>query len=325
MNAKDREEREEESVENYAERLTKETKDKVKAADEQPDEPEEEPEPAVEVEDDDSDEERVTRRERRQARVKEFESRAERAEREASELRAQQNQLMQQLIALQQPKEQPVDYERQLDEQYESTEMELIRLRGVYSQRAQQYQQAGQEMPEAELRHFIRQQQQLELKKHSIIGDAYIRRNGYAAPDPRQQQAQMEVAALRAQHADVFANQAAALHVDYAFKRLRAEGKPDTLETAQAAVAEARRVILKQGPAGGKPTQAQKSKYTGSASGAGGQAGREPVPVIKLSEQGKKMADAALGHIKDEKKRYETWGKRMWEADKARKSASPKS
>lgn len=324
MNAKDRDDSDAERVADYADRVTKDIKDKVKAAEEQEDEPEEESEPAVEV-DDDPDDEPVTRREKRANRVKEFESRAERAEREASELRAQQQQLMQQLIAQQQPKEPPVDYERQLDEQYESTEMELIRLRGMYSQRAQQYQQAGQEMPEAELRQFIRQQQQLELKKHSIIGDAYIRRNGYSAPDPRTQQAQMEVAALKAQHADVFANQAAALHVDYAFKRLRAEGKPDTLETAQAAVAEARRVILKQGPTGGKPTQAQKAKYTGSASGAGGQAGREPVPVIKLSEQGKKMADAALGHIKDEKKRYETWGKRMWEADKARKAASPKS
>lgn len=322
MDAKTRE-KEEESVEDYADRLTKQTKDKVKAAEEQDDEPEEEPEPAVEV-DDDPDEEPVTRRERRQNRVKEFESRAERAEREAAELRVQQNQLMQQLISMQQPREPQVNHEQEFDQAYENTEMELIRLRGMYSQRANQYQQAGQEMPEAELKQFIRQQQQLEVRKQSLLSDAYVRSRGYTQPDPRQQQAQMEVAALKANHADVFANPDAAEYVNFAFNSLRRKGRPDSLETAQAAIAEARRVILKQGPTGGRPTQAQKAKYTGSASGAGGQAGREPVPVIKLSESGKKMADAAMPHIKDDKKRYELWGKRMWEKDKERKASERK-
>lgn len=306
-------------VEEQAERLTQQVRDKVKAAKE---EAADEPEDDVPDDDDEPETEEAagepTRKEKRANRWREVQERAERAERAAEAAMAQQQQIMQQLIAMQQPREPQVDPRQQLDDTYEKTELELIDLRRTYSMREHQYAQAGQQMPQEELLGFVRKQRDLEVRKQAAMSDYYVTQNGYRQ-DPRAQQVQTELAVLRAQHADVFANRAAAFHVDYAFKRMtQAEGKPDTIATAQEAIAEARRMVLKQGA---KPTQSSKAKYTGGSSGAGGgAAAREGTPVLKINESGKRMADMAYSHITDDNKRYETWMKAVYKKDRERKA-----
>jgi hypothetical protein len=308
-------------VEEQAERLTQQVRDKVKAAKE-----EEADEPADNEPDDDDepDTEEVegepTRKEKRANRWREVQERAERAERAAEAAIAAQQQLMQQFIASQQSREPQVDPRQQLDDTYEKTELELIDLRRTYSMREHQYAQAGQQMPQEELLGFVRKQRDLEVRKQAAMSDYYVTQNGYRQ-DPRQQQIQTELAVLRAQHADVFANRAATFHVDYAYKRMTmAEGKPESIATAQEAIAEARKVILKQGSSA-RPTQAAKSKYTGGSSGAGGGAAvREGTPVLKINDSGKRMADMAYPHITDDNKRYETWMKAVYKKDRERKA-----
>lgn len=309
-------------VEEQAERLTQQVRDKVKAAKEEP------PEPDDSDDDDDADEPadetegEPTRREKRANRYREMQERLEQSERRAEAAAAAQQQLMQQIIASQQPREPQVDPRQNFETAYEQTELELIDLRRTYSMRENQYAQAGQAMPQDELLGFVRKQRALEERKQGAWSDLYVQQRGYNQ-DPRAQQVQTELAVLRAQHSDVFANRAAALHVDYAYRRMtQAEGKPDTIATAHEAVAEARRMVLKQGGAP-KPTTASRSKYTGGSSGGGGAAVRDSgTPVLKIGESGKRMADMAYPHITDDKKRYETWTKAMYLKDRERKAQS---
>ena len=312
----------ESSVDEQAERLTQQVRDKVKAAKEEA-EPEPEEEEEGSDDSDEADEEpEPTRREKRANRVREFQERMERAERAAQAAMESQQQLMQQLIAMQQPREPQVDPRESFNKTYNQTEYELIELRGLYSQRAQEYAAAGHRMPREEVDSFIEKQRELELKKQQAWSDLYVQQNNFRQ-DPRAQQVQTELAVLKAQHADVFANKAASLHVNYAYQRMiHAEGKPDSITTAQAAIEEARKVVLKQGTTP-KPSAGAKAKYTSQGTGAGGSA-RDGTPVIKIGKEGERMADAALPHIKDDKKRYEMWGKMMYAKDRERKAAERK-
>lgn len=323
MDVKNREDTDTEetgSAEEADERRVREVKEKVKAAREEPkEEPEEESDEDVEDDSEDDEQGEPTRREKRANRYKEAMERAEAAERRAEALAAQQNQLMRQMLQAQQPREPQVDQRRQIEEEYEAVELDLIDLRSRYSQRAAQYHQQGMEMPREEMRQFIAKQRDLEFRKHNLIGEQFVRERNYGAPDPRMQQIQMEKEIIRVQNQDVFNSRPAQIHADYAFKRMLAEGKPDSLATLQAAVAEARQVVLKKGSPQ-KPSQNQKAKYTGASTGAGGPA-REGggVPVIKVSPEGRRMADAAFSHIKDDKKRYEAWGRLMYQKEQERR------
>lgn len=251
-----------------------------------------------------------TRKEKKRARYREQQERAERAERAYEQAMANQQALMQQLIASQQPRD-PVQQEKPFEEQYRSAELALVRFRQDYSRRANEYAQAGQQMPEAELMEYIDRQRELEWNKQAVMSRRYIETNNLLPQqsDPRQQQAQMELAVLRAQYADVTQNQQAALYTDYAYKRLRAEGKPDTIETARLAFEEARKTVLKKTPAAPRPTEAQRSRYTGQPNGAApARGGEEGGPkVIKMTKEMRRMADAAFSHIKDDKKRWKAW------------------
>jgi hypothetical protein len=312
------------SVDEQAERLTQQVRDKVKAvkkeeADkEEPEETDDDGDDDAEVETDDDPS--PTRREKRQNRWREMQEAREQAERRADAAMAAQQQMMQQLMAMQQPREPQVDPQESFNKTYNQTEYELIELRGMYSQRAQEYAQAGQRMPREEIDHFIGKQRELELKKQQAWSDLYVTQNNFRQ-DPRAQQVQTELAVLKATHADVFANKAAALHVNYAYQRMiHAEGAPDSIVTAQKAVEEARRVVLKQA-ATQKPSQGTKAKFTSQSTGAGGAARAGGTPVIRIGKEGERMADAALPHIKDDKKRYETWGKMMFAKDRERKAS----
>lgn len=282
-------------------------------------EPEDDGDDDDDVEIDDTDEEPVTRNERRQNRFREVAERAERAERAAEEMRAQYQQLMQQQMQLMQQQATPPQQGKSFEDSYREVEMELIRLRGDYSNRLQQYANAGRDMPQDELASYIDRNRDLEVRKQSLLSDNYIERNNLRPQqvDPRQQQIQMELAVIRAQNADVFQNRVAALHVNYAYQRMLAEGKPDTIQTASAAIEEARRVVLKKGPAGSatQPSQAQKARFTGQSAGGSGPAREQGQPQrIVMTKDMRRMADAALPHIKDDKKRWSTWYKQQHEA-----------
>lgn len=300
-----------------AERHINSVKEKVREAKEREREPEpdeDEEAEVVEVEEEDETD-TPTRREKRSNRYREEREAREAAERRAEVLAAQQNELMQRLIELQRPKEPEVDHQADLSKEYRATERELIRLRSEYSQRAAQYEQAGQRMPDAEIDEFIGRQEKLELRKHAIIGDNYVRERGLQAPDPRKLQQQMEISVLRAQNTDVFNNADAAEYVNYAYRRLLRSGQPDNIATVQAAVVEARKTILKKADSP-KPTQNQKAKYAGG--GVGGGSASE-TPVFRITEAGKRMADSAYSHIKDDNKRYQMWAKSQLEAQRKAK------
>lgn len=312
-------------VDEQAERLTQQVRDKVKAAKKEEEAAEEADDSSDDEGDDDAevetdDDPSPTRREKRQNRWREMQEAREQAERRAEAAMAAQQQMMQQILAMQQPQQPQADPRESYNKTYLETEKALIRLRGQYSQRAQAYAQAGHDMPDSEVEDFIVRQQELEFRKQEAYSELYVQKNNFRQ-DPRAQQVQTELAVLKATHADVFANKAAALHVNYAYQRMiHAEGAPDSIVTAQKAVEEARRVVLKQSTTQ-KPSQGTKAKFTSQSTGAGGAARAGGTPVIRIGKEGERMADAALPHIKDDKKRYETWGKMMFAKDRERKAS----
>lgn len=314
-----------EGVDSATERDIEKVKKAVREAEEPKPRREEAPDDDddVEIDDETEDDEggEPTRREKRQNRFREAQERAERAERAAEQLTAQQNQLMQQLIQMQQPRqaEAPV---KSFDDSYEEAEMGLISLRQEYAQRQHYYAQAGQPMPDAELKSYIARNRDLEVRKQSVLSDEYVRRNNYQQPDPGRQQAAMELAVVRAQYADVCQSRVAGLHVDYAYKRMLTEGRPDSIHTVQAAFEEARRVVLKRENST-KPTKNQQAKYTGQSTGAGGPARAEgstgPQRIVMTKDM-RKMADQAFPHIQDDKKRWKTWYESKSKVEASRKT-----
>lgn len=309
-----------ESAEESAERHIAKVRQRVK-------EPAESEPERDETDDDDSDDDgsdepddradgEPTRREKRQNRFREMQDRAERAERAAEAAAAAQQRIMEQLVAQRQPQEPQEDVEARERDAFVQVQQDQIELSRRYNARIRELQEAGQAMSDDEQRRFAGINYDIERRKTKVLADQYTRLNAPPPVDPAHQQRQAEISILRAQHADVFANRAAALHVDYAFRRMtQAEGRPDSLATAQAAIEEARKVVLKKGA----PTQATKSKYTGSSTGAGGPAREGGQHVVKMGPEAKRMADAAFPHIQDDKKRYEHWAKHQVAAGQRKK------
>lgn len=305
---------EEAALERDIERVKKASKEE--SEDPKPKKPESQDDDDDEVEfEDDGDDGDIpnepTRKEKKRARYREQQERAERAERAYEQAMANQQALMQQIIASQQQSREPAQPNKSFEDRYRDTEFELVDLRQEFSRRSMEYAQAQQNMPRDELARFIDRQREIEVRKQELLSERYIERNNLLPQqvDPRQQQAQMELAVLRAQYADVTQNQQAALYTDYAYKRLRAEGKPDTIETARLAFEEARKTVLKKTPSAPRPTEAQRSRYTGQPNGAApARGGEEGGPkLIKMTKEMRRMADTAYPHIKDDKKRWKLW------------------
>lgn len=110
----------------------------------------------------------------------------------------------------------------------------------------------------------------LDIRKTSLVVDM---KAAHEAPQRAQDE---RLKALRARNEDVWANPAALRYAEGEYNKRVARGEPDTLETHDAAAAEARQVILGKRP---PPDAAQRQRATGMSGGARGSTPDAPVKL----------------------------------------------
>jgi hypothetical protein len=103
--------------------------------------------------------------------------------------------------------------------------------------------------------------------------------------------------------------------------RAKAAREPITLQTFERAFESARKHFRLGHHANAAPSsESQRSRYAGAPRGGTGGGKEESSRQVKLSKADMKMADAALGHVKDPKLRYRMFAQRV-EKRQQKKSA----
>lgn len=111
----------------------------------------------------------------------------------------------------------------------------------------------------------------LEIRKIGIVSDMK------AAAEAPQRARDQAMAELRRRNPDIWENPAAIRYAEGEYNKRVARGEPDSVETHDAAAAEARLVILRKRPA---PDAAQRQRATGMS---GGTRGATPDAPVRLS------------------------------------------
>ena len=184
-------------------------------------------------------------------------------------------------------------------------------LQAVYDQQRElqlRYAKLSDSERESRYDEFYRQAQKLDIEKNKLIARDTARIEAQRA----QKQAQADL--IRTQNADIFnwrppganphSNPTGGAYFESVWKRMvLAEGKPDTYETMNAALAETRRVLkIGRSPS---PSEGLKSKFGGAPRGG---AAKEAPKSFPMTKQYKRMARAAYPHLPEEKA-IEKWVK----------------
>jgi hypothetical protein len=112
--------------------------------------------------------------------------------------------------------------------------------------------------------------------------------------------------AIMARHSDVFANPSAANWAQARRNQKLAEGRPDTMDTLDESMEEARR----QFKIGRQREESElRDRLGGAPRGGAVQRSETGRRTVKMTKTFKKMADAKFPHIKNDMERYKAWAK----------------
>lgn len=247
------------------------------------------------------------KRERGQNLVRQAQEEAAIARREAAELRGRME-----------------AYERQQQEQRAREEKsskdplddEVAAVRREYAAYVTRF-NAAQQKAIAEKRSLTQQEQEafdnegwtLKDRMDEINVRRALKKHAPAAPSADDAMRQANIARVRAAHADILQNPRGAQLFQARWALAIAEGKPDNEDTMNAA-ADAARAQLGLSPKNGRPapTEATKRRLSAHSQSSGSREEEEGRPLT-LTKEIRKMADMALPHIKDKKKRYEHYAR----------------
>jgi hypothetical protein len=245
------------------------------------------------------------KRERGQNMVKQAQEEAATARREAAELKGRLD-----AYEAQQRQTQQANQKDPLEE-------ETAAARREYASYVTRF-QAAQQRANAEKRGLTQQEQEAFDNEGWALKDRMdeinVRRHMKKhAPAPQATQAeaarQAQIARVRASHGDLLADQRSSQLFQAQWALALAEGKPDTEATMdEAADAVRRRVGLAPKSGRPAPTEATRRRLSAQPQSSGAREEEEGRPLT-LTREIRKMADAALPHIKDKKKRYEHYAR----------------
>jgi len=258
---------------------------------------------------------RETREDRKRDRGRRYNEERERDREEREQLRAQNERLIREIEASRRSAPPPQPKSLDEDEQIKrlnERRLKLIEDRKLLGERIALY---GGKMSDA--------QQDDILKKAEAIDDelyearAEIRERKRELTTPKKEELPEAITYMRAKYHHVLRVPAAARYAHGIYNTLVAKGKPESPDTIEDAYREAEREFR----LGNTDASAgQRAKYTGGTIGGGGGSNTGP-RTLKMTEDRKRNADAMFPQIKDERKRYEMYAKKVGPKILARESA----
>jgi|GEM_PF-6861953 len=209
--------------------------------------------------------------------------------------------LQQQLLSRQQQQEPEDPHRDELDDVYRQQEM----LFGAY----ERDQQAHALTPD-KVQEYQNRARQLEERKAELQYLRAAKRHGMTGQqtDPRAAAREVVQQQIRSEHADIASRQDAWGWATARYQQLRYQGLPDSMDTLNQVMDEARSQFglpPKRGRA--QPTASQRAKYTGMAKGGGSGEKQKGKGRIRMTREYKEMADAMYPEIEDDRERYQKW------------------
>lgn len=183
----------------------------------------------------------------------------------------------------------------------EEAELEAVRKEGERLLREWEARSASPDLTDEERADFRRRRDDLKVREGRAI---YRKVQREEAPPPQQAAQEREMMLLRARHPEVMSHQDAPRWAKVRYEQLILEGHPPGWDTTDIVMKEAR-ARYKLG--GARQDETLERKLTGHSKGAGGGGGEKK--SVTLSKTDVAMANAAFGHIKDEKKRLQMYAK----------------
>ena len=164
----------------------------------------------------------------------------------------------------------------------------------------------GDKMSSEEQEKIIREADEIDEQIYETRADLRDRKAELSRPreDPRDE----VISHLRSKYHHVLRNPSAARFALGTYQMLVARGKSEGPDTVEEAYREAEREFRLG--TGHEASAGQRAKYAGTPVGSAS-GGRDAPRTIRMTEERKKQADAAFGHIKDEAKRYEMFAKKV--------------
>lgn len=250
------------------------------------------------------------KKQRGQNLVRQAKEEAEAARREAAELRGRIEELAR---AQQRPQQQPQT------QQSDPLETELKGLQSeftAYNQRLSAAQQAAQSaqrpMTQEEIDKWNGEAWALQERMADLNYRRAAKRHEKPGVTAEQIQAQTLVTQVQSKHADLFQHERGSKLFEAQWRLELAEGKPDTWETMDAAADKVRQ-RLGMTPRGGRPapTAATRARFSAQSQSAGSAGDDSDTKPMVFDKNLQKMANALYSHIKDPKKRYEMYAKKV--------------
>lgn len=253
--------------------------------------------------DDDDDDEasaRPSRAERRRDRgrnlVSEANLRAEAAERRAAEAERIARDVASRIQAA--PKQEEKD---PADDELEKAYADQKSMYREYEAR-----KAARTLTEADINDFEKRGREIEQRKLTAVAKKLQASN--RGPSPDEVVARVRQQQLAEEHSDIISNPQHFTWVRGRMQQELAEGKPDTKATVDAVMDLARRKFGLT-PRGGRPAPSDAAKRRLGGMSRGGGSASEGGAKITMTKELRNLADAAYGHIKDDKERYRMWAK----------------
>ncbi|MDX2253284.1 MAG: hypothetical protein NW202_13445 [Nitrospira sp.] len=163
-------------------------------------------------------------------------------------------------------------------------------------------------MTPEQMERYRKQGREIEIKKGTLINR---RARAESAEEDRRQMADAAVQSqLYSKYKDVLDNQDARTYAEglIRVKSVTERGRKTLDEITEDAMAETRRVVLRQA----RPTRtpSERSRFDGGPKAAGGSGpDTGPVTQVVMHKAFRRMANEAFPHIKDENERYKRWAK----------------
>lgn len=241
-------------------------------------------------EDDEDDEPKQSRAEKKRNRFREAQEEAarERSMRMEMESRYQQMLMMQQQQATQTPQEDP--YEREIRQTYEEQSQLVDEATALSKLGKEEYDRHHARLQSRAMDIERRRQRAILLQEQERMG-----------MNPTQLAHQAARQGFFMRHADIMGNPKLRMYADGLLRQRWAEGKPDTVETAEEVALEVRQRfgMVSKPP----PTKSEKQRYSGVSGGGGGTPGAK---VVRLDAATQRMARELYKGMKPEDayKRY---------------------
>lgn len=249
----------------------------------------------------DTTDDRLSRKGRRANRFREAQERAEAAERaraEAEERAARLQEAILLRLANGQPQSQQSEAKDPLDSKIESLREQRKRLRAQAAAMAR----AGMNIPDDLEADYER----LEMEIAETVAEKRI---SSRREDPEESERRTVQRALQLQHPEVYGDPRATRWAKGRFEQLMADpssaGKPEIAVVRQALMDAEVQFGFKRPSV----SEGQKAKYAGRSAGASGAA--SPAKTVTLSKEERRMADTLYDHIKDPKKRYVEYARKV--------------